>query len=86
MVVYRVDFLDEEGGVSISGSLVYRKDREVLHAAAHVIGHHQAVEVWDYTRVVGRLTAKDCERLRQRAARHRPDPHLAAVVRTVMTG
>jgi hypothetical protein len=76
MVVYRIDLLDEEGRISTSGSLAYRNDRDVLRAAAKVIGHHQAVEVWHHTRVVGRLAAQDCERLE-----HRPtglDPILAS--------
>jgi hypothetical protein len=86
MVVYRVDLLDEQGKVSISGSLSYPTDREVLRAAAKVIGHHRAVEVWDQTRVVGQLAAKDCERLNLRTARPKYNPRPAALPRTAMTG
>jgi DNA-binding transcriptional regulator/RsmH inhibitor MraZ len=86
MVVYRVDLLDEEGKISVSGSLVYPNDRAVLRAAAKVIGHHQAVEVWDHTRVVGQLAARDCERLEHWTARLKPKPRPTAAARTAMTG
>jgi len=83
MVVYRIDLLDAEGRISRSGTLDYGNDRDALHAAARVIGRHHALEIWDQNRVVGQLTAKDCERLKRRPARPRPD---AAIARTAMTG
>jgi hypothetical protein len=86
MVVYRVDLLDGEGKVSVSGSLVYANDQEVLRAAAKVIGRHRAVEIWDHTRVVGQLAAIDCERLKHRDARLKPDARPAALPRAAMTG
>ena len=84
MVVYRIDLLDDEGRTTISGHVVYPTDREVLHAAARTIGKHHALEIWDYTRVVGQLTAHDCKRLR--AARQRPHLRPAAVAGTAMSG
>jgi len=86
MVVYRVDLLDGEGKTSISGSLVYPNDREVLHAAARMIGRHHGVEIWDDTRVVGQLAARDCERLEHWTARLKPKPRPTAAARTAMTG
>ena len=83
MVVYRIDLLDAEGRISRSGTLDYGNDRDALHAAARVIGRHHALEIWEHTRVVGQLTAKDCERLKRYPARPRPD---AGIARTAMTG
>lgn len=86
MVVYRIDLLDEEGRISLSGTLDSGNDRDALHAAARVIGRHHALEIWDQTRVVGQLTAKDCDQLKRRPARPGPDAGVAAIARTAMTG
>jgi DNA-binding transcriptional regulator/RsmH inhibitor MraZ len=83
MVVYRIDLLDEEGRISLSDTLDSGNDRDALHAAARVIGRHHALEIWDQTRVVGQLTAKDCERLKRHPARPRPD---VGIARAAMTG
>lgn len=53
MITYRIDLLDDEGKISSSGRVVCRNDQEALRAAAPMIGSHQALEIWDHTRVVG---------------------------------
>jgi DNA-binding transcriptional regulator/RsmH inhibitor MraZ len=82
MVVYRLDLLDAEGRIALSGTLDSGNDRDALHAAARVIGRHHALEIWDQNRVVGQLTAQDCKRLKRHPAR----PESVAVVRAAMTG
>ena len=64
MAIYRIDFLDHDGRVRCSRRAVHQDDREVLRAAARLIGRHQAIEVWDYMRVVGQLTAEECRFIR----------------------
>lgn len=86
MVVYRIDLLDEDGRISLSGTLDYGNDRDALRAAARVIGRHPALEIWDDTRVVGQLTARDCEQLKRRTARPGRGGGVTAVARTAITG
>jgi hypothetical protein len=57
--VYRIDILDEEGKVGRTAQAICRDDHDALRAAARRIGGHPAVEIWQHTRVVGRVTAKE---------------------------
>jgi len=70
MAVYRIDFLDDEGRISNSRRANHPDDRVALRAAAHLIGRHQAIEVWDHLRVVGQLTAEECRFIQVRVAGH----------------
>jgi len=71
VIVYQIDFLDDNGKISSSERIARRNDQEVLRAAARMIGRHQALEVWDDTRVVGQVTWEECSRLKHRSARPR---------------
>jgi len=71
MITYRIDLLNDEGKISSSGRVVCRNDQEALRAAARMIGCHQALEIWDHTRVVGQVTSEECWRLKHRSARPR---------------
>jgi hypothetical protein len=62
--IYRIDLLDEQGNVDSSGQVACRNDHDALRAAAWRIGRHSALEIWQHTRVVGRVTAAECGRTR----------------------
>jgi hypothetical protein len=79
MVVYRIDWLDDEGRIARSEDVVSPDDREVLRAGARLIGGHRAVEVWERTRVVGQLTAEECRLIQAGIARRtRGGTHIKA--------
>ena len=69
MTVYRIDYLDDAGRITSSEDLVFRDDREVLRGSARRVGSHQAIEVWNHTRVVGQLTAAECRLIQAGVAR-----------------
>jgi hypothetical protein len=71
MITYRIDLLDGEGKISSFGRVICRDDQEALRAAAWMIGRHQALEIWDHTRVVGQVTSEECSRLKDRSSRPR---------------
>jgi hypothetical protein len=66
MIVYQIDLLDDEGKISSSGRVACRNDQKALRAAARMIGRHQALEIWDDTRVVGQVTWEECRRIKHR--------------------
>jgi hypothetical protein len=53
---YRIYLLDEADHFLAAENVVYETDQEAFVYAAGLIGNHSGAEIWDYIRLVGRLT------------------------------
>ncbi len=56
MTHYRIYLLDEADHFLAAENVVYETDQEAFVCAAGLIGNHSGAEIWDYIRLVGRLT------------------------------
>ena len=55
MTHYRIYLLDKADHFLAAQNVAYETDQEAFVYAAGLIGNHSGVEIWDYTRLVGRF-------------------------------
>lgn len=70
---YRLYLLDPSS--KASGAALERRcatDREALLLAMDIIEGHAAIEVWTEDRVIGRVTARDAQAMRERMRGREP--------------